>query len=429
MDGKPSRESPTTLFNAIARSVVGSSVGVLLAVGLGPFAALALCGLFAGTPGSERATQGIAMAFGVLTVFIACLVAPALVAAQIVRDRMSGMFDLAREIEPSPGRRLAAYVFGPSWLPMLATVVAAVALAPAACVQDVSAGGWFGVALGALALQAVSSLFAALLALMIPRAQLNAQAQGLGVFVPIALVAGVLLVSAYTAPGARLLAGAVALAGAVPFWWVARALIERPERETHPFAAAVSTFGTGAGVGALMWGNPSTLRRPVEFFGAWAVAVSVATALWTLPRGEQLARAIRRGAKDHASRAVAVALASSLVFAAGAAPDGVALVAMLSVGVTALVVLVKAASRARRAGVLWIVLAGGFVAAMLEGAAVYSGSRVVAAIDPFATVWSPQTGGALRLVVQVALTVAMAFVARRAWRRAVERLTIPAERE
>ena len=173
MDGKPSRESPTTLFNAFARSVVGSSVGVLLAVGLGPFAALALCGLFAGTPGSERATQGIAMAFGVLKVFIACLVAPALVAAQIVRDRMSGMFDLAREIEPSPGRRLAAYVFGPSWLPMLATVVAAVALAPAACVQDVSAGGWFGVALGALALQAVSSLFAALLALMIPRAQLN----------------------------------------------------------------------------------------------------------------------------------------------------------------------------------------------------------------------------------------------------------------
>lgn len=443
MDGKPSSERPTTLFNALARTVVGSSVGAVLAVGLGPAAALVLCGLFAGTPGSDRTQQGIAMMFGMLTVFVTCLIAPALVAAQIVRDRMSGMFDLARAIEASPGRRLAAYVFGPAWLPMLAIVVAALVLAPAACVHDVSAGAWFGVALGALVFQGVASLFAALVALMNPRAHLNAQAQGLGVCVPIGLTVLASIVAANTAPGERLLAAAlVVVAGAVPFWRVAHALVEQPERTTYPRVAAISTFVTGGTLAALMGPRAWNSRHPVEFLALWAVAVSVATALWTLPRGEQLARAIRRGAGDHASRAVGVALASSLVFAAitalapsqlrgassvGVTLDGAALVAMLSVGITALVVLVKSASRARRGAVVWGVLAGLCVVAMLEGAALYSGSALVAQIDPFATLWSRGSGGAFRFVVQVAVTVAMALVARRAWRQAVERLAVPAD--
>jgi hypothetical protein len=423
-----------------------------VAVGLGVCGALYFVGLLAvdlasaPSPALGRgvgAALALARGFTGVVAFIAALVAPVQTSTAIARDRANGAFDLAREAEASPLRRLAAYTFAPLWPTVLGTSLVFAASAPFAVDAWLSPwawGAWWGVA---VASQALSSVVAATWALMIPR--VTQASQGIGVLAPaaLALTAAVATMSVHThrLPAALLVIAAAALA----HWPVALALVARPERPRHaPFAALAAATG-GIALAGVAWAFPSPQHPSATWFGAWAVIVAVATAAWTLPRGGRLALALREGGAHAGLVAVSTALGVSALFALGGAvipsavapspwvfAEGAALVSALSAALTAALVAVLSAAPARRAVWAGRAVLAGFAALFVEGMLARSGTSLAARLDPLANVWTRADvadGAGLRVALSAAFTLASIALARTAWSRATRRITAAIEGE
>jgi hypothetical protein len=423
-----------------------------VALGLGVCGALYFVGLLAvdlasaPSPALGRgvgASLALARGFTGVVAFITALVAPVQTSTAIARDRANGAFDLAREAEASPLRRLAAYTFAPLWPTALGTSLVFAASAPFAVDAWLSPGMWGACWGAAVITQALSSVVAATWALMIPR--VSPTSQGIGVLAPVAfgLAAAVAAMSVHPRqlPAALLVIAATAIA----HWPVALALVARPERPRHsPFAPIAAAAG-GLALAGVAWAFPSHQHPSAPWFGAWAVIVAVATAAWTLPRGGRLALALRAGGAHAGLVAVSTALAVSALFALGGAvipsavapsrwvfAEGAALVSALSAALTAVLVAVLSAAPARRA--VWggrAVLAG-FGALFVEGILARSESALAARLDPLANVWTRADvadGASLRVAVSIAVTLASVAFARTAWSRATRRITAAIEGE
>ena len=416
------------------------------AVGVGACGALYFAALVAidlasaptSAPG-HGASASLALARGLtaLVAVAAALVAPTQASAALARDRLSGGFDLAREAEASPVRRLAAYTFAPLWPAAFAVLAAFAASAPFACDERLSALGWAGWCAAALAFQALSAVVATAWALMIPR--VTPTSQGVGVTAPLALSLAVAVAGMTVRTAALPLALLVIAAAAAAHWPVARALVARPERPYHTPVAAVATASGGLALAGVAWAFPSPQGPSAPWFGAWAILVAAAAGAWTLPRGGRLALALREGRGPAGVVAVSTALAVSALFAAGAAAvtsrvapspralfEGAAFVAAASAALTAGLVVILSAPPARRGAWAGRAVLVGFTALLVEAALARSGSGLAARLDPLASLWTRADvaeGQWARVAMFGGAVVAALAVASAVWSRASRRIT------
>jgi hypothetical protein len=380
--------------------------------------------------------EPFAVGVTVLVSLVCALVSPGMVSTQIVRDRASGAFDLAREADRSPTRRLAAYVFGPGWPTLALTAVVFLATMSSMGGGRLGVGAWLGIGLAVMGFQVLSSVLAATLALALPRARMGPQTQGIGFVIPLglAMLAGGLMVA--TSVHAWPLLALITAASAAPFAWVARSLIERPERPVHVPHGALSLFFFGTTTTALMACVPSGHGPSTTALALWGIVVASVTASWTLPRTMLVAHAIRRGAGDLATRALVTALGVSAVIGAivllstGASRSAIEcamLTAALSVTATSMELRSKTAPTAQRQSTQIRHFLVSLLVVLLEVVAIASEPVAWARFDPFASLWSRgdlADGHATRLLLLAALAGSMAWSARASWQRAVRRLAL-----
>lgn len=436
----PTPQARRSLLSALAHA--NSTPSVTLGV-IGTLGALAFVGVQA-IPyklGSTRAVhhdlvQPFAMGVTALVSLVCALVSPGTVSTQIVRDRASGAFDLAREAERSPTRRLAAYVLGPAWPTLALTAVMFLSTAPAMGDLRLGVGAWVGIGLAVLGFQVLSSVLAATLALTLPRARLGPQTQGIGFVVPLglAMLAGCLM--AATNVRAWPLLALITAASAAPFGWVARSLVERPERPVHVPHGALSLVFFGTTVTAVLAWLPSQHGPSSTALTLSGIVVASLTASWTLPRATLVAHAIRRGAGDLATRALLTAAGVGAVcgaivlLATGASRSAVecaTLITSLSVTATSMELRAKTAPTAERKGTQIRHGAASLLVVLVELVFITSEPTAWARVDPFASLWSRgdlADGHATRLLLLAALALSMAASARASWQRAVRRLSL-----